>query len=247
MGGVAWGLQSGTALLAPVGLALAAWLILGVLVDLGERVAVGRVPPAQSLRRLGRLPRADWGKTIAHAGVGITAAGIAAITAWEVEDIRLAEPGDTIPLGGYELAFDDVIELPLGAPFAVPGCGRGHEAALKGGEPRNFTSEVGRFRLLDAGETVAVLCPEKRVYPVQSQPTTEAAIDPSLWRDVYVVLGDRQTDGDAWAVRSYVKPLAVWIWLGALVMALGGAVSLTDRRYRVGAVAKRRAAPVPAE
>ncbi|HUF56888.1 MAG TPA: heme lyase CcmF/NrfE family subunit [Thermohalobaculum sp.] len=247
IGGIAWGMQSGTALLAPVGLALAAWLILGVAVDLAERGGVGRVPPAQSLRRLARLPRADWGRTIAHAGLGITAAGIAAVTAWEIEDIRLAEPGDTIPIGRYELAFDDVLELPLGAPFAVPGCGRGHEAALKGGEPRNFTSQVGRFRLLDEGETVAVLCPEKREYPVQRQPTTEAAIDPSLLRDVYVVLGDKQREGAAWAVRSYVKPLANWIWLGALVMALGGVVSLTDRRYRVGAAAKRRAAAVPAE
>jgi cytochrome c-type biogenesis protein CcmF len=90
--------------------------------------------------------------------------------------------------------------------------------------------------------------PEKRLYPVQGQPTTEAAIDMGLTRDLYLVLGDKQTEGDAWAVRAYLKPLVNWIWLGALAMAIGGAISLTDRRYRVGAaVRRRRAAPVAAE
>jgi cytochrome c-type biogenesis protein CcmF len=90
--------------------------------------------------------------------------------------------------------------------------------------------------------------PEKRFYPVQGQPTTEAAIDSGLTRDLYLVLGDKQQGGDAWVVRAYLKPLANWIWLGALVMAIGGLISLTDRRYRVGAAARRgAAAPVPAE
>ncbi len=90
--------------------------------------------------------------------------------------------------------------------------------------------------------------PEKRLYPVQNQPTTEAAIDMGLTRDLYLVLGDKQTTGEAWAVRAYLKPLANWIWLGALVMAIGGLVSLTDRRYRVGAAARRaRPATVAAE
>ena len=230
-----------------MGFALAAWVILGVLAELGERAGIGRVTPGQSLRRLVRLPRAEWGKSIAHAGVGITAAGVAAVSAWEIEDIRLAEPGDVIPLGRYELAFEDVGEIPLGAPFAVPGCGRGYEIALKADEARNFSSEVGRFRLTRDGSEVGVLCPEKRLYPVQRQPTTEAAIDASLLRDVYVVLGEPQERGVAWAVRSYVKPLVSWIWLGALLMALGGMVSLTDRRYRVGAAARRRAEVISAE
>jgi len=91
-----------------------------------------------------------------------------------------------------------------------------------------------------------VLCPEKRFYVAARQPTTEAAIDPGLTRDVYLVLGDQSSDG-AWAVRSYYKPLANWIWLGSLVMAFGGLISLTDRRYRVGAAARRTPAAVPAE
>jgi len=84
-----------------------------------------------------------------------------------------------------------------------------------------------------------VLAPEKRFYPVQGMPTTEAAIDRSLRRDLYVTLGDPQADG-AWAVRTYLRPYVNWIWIGALIMAAGGAISLADRRYRVGAPAARR-------
>jgi cytochrome c-type biogenesis protein CcmF len=170
------------------------------------------------------LPRADWGKLIAHAGLGLSVMGIAAVSAWEVEDIRLAKPGDAIPLGGYEIRFEGVSE----------------------GQGPNYAYQRGLFTVWRDGAQVTTLAPEKRIYPVQGMPTTEAAIDSGLTRDLYLVLGDKQARGEAWAVRSYLKPLANWIWLGALVMALGGVVSLTDRRYRVGAAA-RRPAPVPAE
>jgi len=218
LGGIVWGLQGGGRLLAPVGLALAAWVLLGVLVEILERSGLPRVGLGTALARIGRMPRADWGKLIAHAGMGLSVMGIAAVTAWEVEDIRLARPGDSIPLAGYEIRFDDVSQ----------------------GQGPNYLYERGRFTVTRGGETVAVLEPEKRLYPVQGQPTTEAAIDSGLARDIYVVLGDRQTNGEAWAIRVYVKPLANWIWLGALVMGLGGLVSLSDRRYRVGAAARRQ-------
>jgi len=245
LGGIAYGLQSGTALLAPVGIALAAWLILGSIVDLAERGGWGRAPLSRIPGRLLRLPGGDWGKFLGHAGLGLSALGIATVTAWEIEDIRLAQPGDVIPLGAYEVHFDSVEQLPLGADFAAVNCGRTMESVVKGGEARNFETIFGRFRVVKDGNVVAHLCPEKRHYPVQATPTTEAAIDSNLLRDVYLVLGDQNTNG-AWAVRSYLKPMAVWIWLGALVMGAGGLVSLTDRRFRVGAAA-RRAVAVPAE
>ena len=248
VGGAVWALQEGGALLAPVGLALAAWLILGAAAELWERGAFARLGALGGLRRLAGLPRADWGKWIAHAGLGLTAMGIAAITAWETEDIRLAKPGDRIPIGGYELEFLGVRELPLGASFAQGACGNDGERTFKGGEERNFRTEMGEFRLLSGEREVVLMCPEKRFYPVARQPTTEAAIDSTPLRDVYVVLGDKQQDGEAWAVRSYHKPLAVWIWWGCLIMGIGGLVSLTDSRLRIGAVTRRsRAAAVPAE
>ncbi len=249
VGGAAWALQEGTALLAPVGLALAAWLIFGAIAELWERGGFAKRGVAAGLSRLAGLPRADWGKWLGHLGLALTAMGIAAITAWETEDIRLAKPGDVIPVGPYELHFDGVTEVPMGAPFAQGQCGNSGERTFKGGEERNFRTEMGEFRLMSGDDLVAVMCPEKRFYPVQRQPTTEAAIDASLLRDVYVVLGDKQDDGEAWAVRSYHKPLAVWIWFGCVVMGIGGIVSLTDRRFRIGAVTKKTGpqAAVPAE
>ncbi|HBQ36999.1 MAG TPA: heme lyase NrfEFG subunit NrfE, partial [Rhodobacteraceae bacterium] len=82
------------------------------------------------------------------------------------------------------------------------------------------------------------LTPEKRVYPVQSMPTTEAAIYNGFFRDIYLVIGDAQQSG-GWAVRTYIKPFASWIWMGCAIMSLGGLISLTDRRYRVAAGARR--------
>jgi cytochrome c-type biogenesis protein CcmF len=107
---------------------------------------------------------------------------------------------------------------------------------------------MGHVTVTKDGAQVAVLTPEKRVYPVAGMPTTEAAIDYGFLRDVYVVIGDPQDNG-GWAMRTYYKPLANWIWAGSILMALGGMFSLFDRRYRVAAGARRRApaAGVPAE
>ncbi len=251
VGAAVWSFETGESMLGPVGMALTAWLLLGVLVDLVERSGFPRVGAGAAFRRLARLPRADWGKTLAHAGLGLTVMGITAVTAWEAEDIRLAAPGDIIPIGPYEVRFESVERLPLGASFDAVACGTTGESMMKGGAGRNFETEFARFSLLHDGQRVAYMCPEKRFYPVQQQPTTEAAIDSGLLRDVYLVLGDRQTNGDAWAVRAYWKPLANWIWLGCFVMAAGGVISLTDRRFRIGAAARRggpaASGAVPAE
>ncbi|MEO1774433.1 MAG: heme lyase CcmF/NrfE family subunit [Pseudomonadota bacterium] len=246
VGGAVWAWQADKALLAPVGLALATWMALGVIVELIERAGWPRSGLAGGFRRLIRLPRSEWGKWLAHAGLAVCVVGIAAITAWEREDIRLAEPGDIIPMGGYDIRFDGVEDLPFGAPFEVAGCGIGQDAWLKGEEGRNFATQLGRFTLLRDGEVVDTMCAEKRIYPIAQMPTTEAAIDATIWRDVYVVIGDQQVGGTAYTVRAYVKPFAVWIWYGALIMGLGGLVSLTDRRYRVGAAARRQEAPAAA-
>lgn len=230
IGALIWGLQSGRSPFAPIGIAIASWLVLGVLAELADRSKLGRAGAAETLRRLVNLPRADWGKSLAHMGFGFTVFGIAAVTAWEVEDIRLAKQGDVIEIGGYEIIFEGV----------------------RGIQGPNYQSDIGQFKVLKDGVEEVRLYPEKRFYPVQQTPTTEAGIDSGITRDIYLVLGDTQDNGTTWAVRSYVKPFANWIWLGAVVMSLGGLVSLTDRRYRVGAVAKAkrkaaRAAAVPAE
>ena len=226
LGALVWSLQTGRSMLAPIGAALAAWLILGAATELAGRIRLGQASLREALRRAWNLPRADWGKALAHAGLGVTIWGIAAITAWAVEDIRAVKPGESFPIAGYELRFDDVTS------------GRGP----------NYATDRATVTILRDGRAVGTLHPEKRFYEVQAMTTTEAGIDRGLRRDLYVALGDPQPDG-AWALRTYVKPYANWIWLGALIMAAGGVVSLTDRRYRVGAPARRSAPPaaVPAE
>jgi len=204
--------RTGGPLFAPLGIALAFWAIFGVIVDLAERVKLGRVPARETLRRLARLPRSAWGQALAHMGMGVCAFGIVGITAWESEDIRVAQAGDMIPLAGYDIRFDGV-ERTQGPNYRIDG---------------------GQFTIFRDGRQIAELVSEKRFYPVQRTQTTEAGIRASLVEDIYIVIGDRQEDG-GWAVRSYVKPFANWIWLGALIMTLGGILSLTDRRHRVGA------------
>ena len=106
---------------------------------------------------------------------------------------------------------------------------------------------MGFMTVLRDGVVVTEVRPEKRIYPVAGMPTTEAAIDYGFLRDVYIVLGDRQQAG-GWAVRSYIEPFANWLWAGCLLMAFGGLLSLSDRRYRVAAgAAKRVRVGVPAE
>ncbi|WP_226782598.1 heme lyase CcmF/NrfE family subunit [Oceaniglobus trochenteri] len=221
LGALVWTMQTGGRFLAPVGLVLALWIVLGVLAELWTRA--GRGDAASRARRLLHLPRADWGKSVAHGGFAITIFGICAMTAWQTEDIRVVQVGETFQVAGYDVTLSDVQE------------GRG---------PNYFTT-MGVIDLERAGRSIR-LTPEKRVYPVARMPTTEAAIHNGVWRDLYVVIGDPQ-DGGGWTVRTFVKPFANWIWAGCIIMALGGCLSLSDRRHRVAAGARKTRSAVPAE
>lgn len=222
---LAWTLQTQKTILGPVGFLLGTWLVAGSVVDLFSRT--GRGPLGERLARLTRLPRADWGKSTAHAGLGITIAGISGLMAWQVEDIRVAQVGEPFEVAGYEVVLTDVTRDP--GP--------------------NYISTTGHMEVRRDGALIASLEPEKRVYPVQAMPTTEAAISGGFWGDLYLVIGDPQAGG-GWAVRTFIKPFANWIWGGTIIMAFGGLLSLSDRRYRVAAGAARAPlAPqgVPAE
>ncbi|MDP4992398.1 MAG: heme lyase NrfEFG subunit NrfE, partial [Marivita lacus] len=219
--GLFWTMQTGTSLLGPVGVFLAAWVISGAVVDL-----INRTGQTRDLSRLWRLPRSDWGKATAHIGFGITLVGVAGLMAWQEEDIRVAQVGEPFQVGDFELELTAVNQV------------RGP----------NYFSTMGDVIVRQDGEEIAVLNPEKRNYPVAQMPTTEAAIDYRFLRDIYVVIGDEQNEG-GWVMRTYIKPLANWIWAGSILMALGGLISLTDRRYRVAAGARHQPTPqgVPAE
>jgi cytochrome c-type biogenesis protein CcmF len=221
VGFAAWYLAEGGGALAALGLALAAWLVAGALVGLVEKFGLFRVSPAESVRRAARLPRSAWGTAAAHAGLGIVVAGITASSAWQIERIQLMRPGEAIEIAGRNVTFDGVRRV------------RGP----------NYIAERGIFTVRDGEKVVVRLTPEKRTYPAERSNTTEAAIHTTWLADLYVVLGEPGESG-AWSTRIYYNPLVPWIWVGSIVMALGGLVSLTDRRLRIGA--PRRAGRVAA-
>ncbi|MBU0499313.1 MAG: heme lyase CcmF/NrfE family subunit [Gammaproteobacteria bacterium] len=190
---------------AVLGLVLAVWVVASTCVGLRERIA-NKPSLAAGLKG---LPRAYWGMVLGHTGIALFVVGVSLTSLYSTEkDVRL-EPGQSYELAGYSFEFVGVED------HAGP----------------NFTASRGEFRVTRDGQRVAHLFPEKRVYRAQGMPMTEAGIDPGLTRDLFVALGE-PLGGKAWAVRLYHKPFIRWIWLGGLVMALGGLVAATDRRYR---------------
>ena len=196
-----------------VGLALliAAWVAASTLQNFRQRLRAG------SRMALHRLPRGFLGMTLAHLGVAAFIVGATLTSAVSTErDVRLA-PGESHEVAGYRFEFLDVHEVP----------GPNYEA-------RRALIDVRRN-----GERVALLAPEKRVYRSDGQAMTEAAVDAGVTRDLYVALGE-PLGGGAWALRIHHKPFVRWIWGGAALMALGGILAVTDRRYRRQRRAERR-------
>jgi cytochrome c-type biogenesis protein CcmF len=204
--------------LAPFGIGVGIWLIAGALSEIAFRVKLLDGGWAELARRLGNLPRAAYGTMLAHTGVGLVVIGIVATTAWRSESILALKPNESADIAGYQLTFEGV------APREGP----------------NYRERVGLFKVTRDGREVTELEPSKREFPVERSTTTEAGIHASWRGDLYAVLGDQIRDG-GYSVRLYFNPLVRLIWLGALVMFVGGAFSLSDRRLRVGAPKRARA------
>jgi cytochrome c-type biogenesis protein CcmF len=202
-----------------LGLLLAAWIFSTIFVSIARRV--------RRAREAGTAPfagasRSYWGMQTAHLGVGVFIVGVTMVNGFEVErDLRM-EIGDVTELAGYQFRFDGVSQ---------------HNGP-------NYQSVRGRVEVMRDGNTVTVMHPEKRVYLVQTMPMTEAAIDTNLFRDLYVSLGEPVANG-AWSVRIYYKPFVVWIWGGCVLMAIGGLLAISDRRYRLAIRRQDAAGPVP--
>src|SRR3954469_11970764 len=199
---------------AASGLGLAAWLFAATLAELADRIGLLDGPVGTVWRRTRRLPRATWGMTLAHGGMAVAIAGIAGSSSWTEEKIVSARPGQTFDLAGYRIALDAV------SPVSGP-----DHAAIR-----------ADMRLLRDGREIASLHPERRTFP--NGTATHVAIRTNMLSDVYAVIGEAEGDG-AYVLRLYYNPLVPWIWLGAVIMALGGLVSLSDRRHRIGAPARR--------
>ncbi len=193
-----------------LGLMLATWVILATVQLLVERVRASRA--AGLAGKLRSVPRASWGMTLAHVGIGVFIVGVTLVKGYEVErDVKM-HPGETTEAAGYVFRF-------LGAQEV-----RGP----------NYIASRGTLEVTRGGRRIALLNPEKRAYTVSRMPMTEAAIDTGFTRDLYVSMGE-PVGQDAWVVQVRVKPFVDWIWIGCLIMAFGGALAASDRRYRLAA------------
>jgi cytochrome c-type biogenesis protein CcmF len=206
--GTGW-LAGSIHLVATCGLLMSFWIVSSVSTDFWERVRPDGKGLIELRRRIGQIPRALAGMMVAHIGVAVFCFGVTMVKTYEVEsDVKMAV-GDTTTVRGYEFAFKGV-------------------KAVQG---PNYEATRAQIEITRDGEKIAELHPEKRIYRVQQNPMTEAAIAAGLTRDLYVSLGE-EVEGGAWIIRVYVKPFIDWIWGGCLLMALGGFLAVTDRRYR---------------
>ncbi|TAK99668.1 MAG: c-type cytochrome biogenesis protein CcmF, partial [Aquabacterium sp.] len=191
-----------------VGVLLAVWIVLGSLLHVWQRLqaGAGRTSLAQRWRA---VPLSFWGMVVAHVGVGVFVLGVTLVKGTDhVQDGSLKE-GQSVSAAGYVFTFK----------------------SLEKNKGPNYIAARATFEVNRGAQHVATLYPEKRLYIVQRIPMTEAAIDRSLLRDLYVSLGEATPDG-AWGVRVQVKPFMSWVWLGVLIMALGGLLAAADKRYR---------------
>src|SRR5215510_10117009 len=204
--------SQGSASLAPFGIGLAFFVMMGAVTDIVERVGLFREPLSTVRRRGSGLPRSVWGTALAHFGVGVTLLGIVSVATWASERIVALKPSQTISLAGYDLTFDGLTQR------AGP----------------NYREAVARFTVREAGIPVGLMAPSKRDFASRTTTTTEAALMTRGVSQLYLSLGDTSGDGSI-SVRLYYKPNVLLIWLGAVAMAIGGGLSLSDRRLRVGA------------
>jgi cytochrome c-type biogenesis protein CcmF len=211
---------AGWHVLSALGFACAFWLLAGAVADIADRAGVGRTSLANAWNRARHLPRAAWGAAIAHAGVGVTILGISGM-GLATEKLVAVPPGGSTQFAGYEWRLEGVRD------FVGP----------------NFTARKATITVLRDGQVVHVMEPSKRYFPTGRMTTTEAAIRTSVGGDLYAVLGEERANDagvNEAVLRLHNNPLAPWIWIGAGIMALGAALSLSDRRVRIAAPARRR-------
>ena len=218
--GSAW-LAGEITLVGTLGLLMAFWIVGALISHLLELMRPTGARWADVPHRLGLIPRATYGMLLAHFGVAVFCFGVAMVKSHEIErDVKM-EVGDSTTVRGYTFTFRGAREI----------------------EGPNYVAMQGLIEVSVDGRKTKELRPEKRIYRVQQNAMTEAAIDTGFTRDLYVALGESVDNGKAWIVRVYVKPFIDWIWGGAFLMAMGGLLAATDRRYRAK---KRSEQDVPA-
>lgn len=191
-------------LMASFGMILALWVSLVVIKDLRNQAK-----NKNGSYQFSRVTLSQWGMTVAHLGIAVTIVGVTLVSIYEKEVSVKLHVGESYTVEDYKVTFNGI--KPVQGP--------------------NYSAEQGQLQVEKNGEFVALLKPERRTYLVQTMGMTEAGIDPGLFRDVYVALGDPLPEG-AWAIRIHYKPFVRWIWLGAIFMGFGGLLAMLDKRYR---------------
>ena len=217
-----WYAQNGGPVMAVAGLALAFFVMGGAIADLWYRAGFGKHPLSTAWGRFKGLPRSAFGTALAHFGLGVTVLGVVAVTTFETETVVEMKPGMTAEAGGYVVTFD----------------------GIRAATGPNYTEDQGHFTIRESGVEVADVWSSKRLYTARQMPTTEAGIVTFGLSQLYVSLGDPMADGGI-VVRIWWKPWILCIWSGAIVMMAGGIISLSDRRLRVGAPKRSKAAVRP--
>jgi cytochrome c-type biogenesis protein CcmF len=205
-------LAGGGPVVAPFGIGLAVFVMVGALTDLVERIGLVRMPLSTAWARARGLPRSGWGTAFAHFGLGVALLGIVCETNWGVERILALKPAETVSLRSYDLTFDRLVTR----------------------QGPNYRELTAKFTVRQGAEVIGTMEPSKRNFPARGTSTTEAALLTRGASQLYLSLGDPNADGSI-PVRLYHKPLVLLIWFGPVIMALGGALSLSDRRLRIGA------------
>ena len=229
---VIWYIQEGGPLLAYISILLAVWLLFATLREWAMRIRLFDVPFTDAMRRARNLPRASHGMTMAHAGLALAMFGFIGSSAWKTEEVVFVAPGTTIEIAGFDVMFEGVERV------------RGP----------NYFADRGTLKVTRKGQAVTTLFPERRYYPIAESSTTESAIRSTLAGDLYASIAEPASEdaelSGAWTLRILYEPLVNFIWIGSALLMLGGGLSLTDRRLRVGAPKRARttsATPTPAE
>ncbi len=200
-----------------LGMVLVFWILVTTTQEVMQRISA--MPDNNDnytlIQKLGKLTPSHWGMVLGHVGFAILIIGVTLVSNYELErDVRM-DVGDTVTLSGYDFTFKAVKDI----------------------EGPNYNADAGVFDVSRNGEFIAQLVPEKRLYIVQRMPMTEAAIHSTIARDLFIAMGE-PLDNGAWAIRIYIKPFVIWLWAGAVVMAIGGIFSISDKRYRMAKVKK---------
>lgn len=202
-------------LMTMIGLMLGVWLIASVLLEIFERIGLFK-KPASAWSKLKRQPRGDWGMRLAHIGLAVVILGITVSNTWTDEKLIVLSAGESTEVGGYNFLFSNV------KPVVGP----------------NYSAVSGTFEVTKDGKFLTILHPESRLFTDPQMTTTEAAIYPMVSGDLYAVIGE-QVGADRWSMRLYFKPLISGLWFGAFLMMVGGLISLSDRRLRIGTPVKK--------